>query len=252
MFSRRSIFFFLAFLFCGRAPSLMAMSAIETSQFAEAIGKEGNMVLAQQYYEKALEGNLTSTQKAVVSFNLGSVLSAQDKWEEALKDVRSVGVNPETSPRMASHVYGLKAAICFRAARVRINQLPSSHNVDDDWESAVLLLKESLEAVSAVKLAQEYLVKLGGAKKESAPDEEYLNTMQVEAEARALLKRALLNPQGKKTQRYVIKSMEDLRTQCGWGAYQLQIAAIALVQSAKVSGPAENNKTGQEESFLTP
>jgi len=68
-------------------------------------------------YRKPLAGRLEGWQKAVIIYDIGTVLLAQGKWQEAISQFNTIEQGANNSPLLLRRLYTNKALAYFQMAK---------------------------------------------------------------------------------------------------------------------------------------
>jgi outer membrane protein assembly factor BamD (BamD/ComL family) len=133
--------FFL--ILCSTPLALQAISAedfVKEDQKAQALFAAHDKDQATSIYQRILKHPLPDWQKVIVLYNLGTILIAQEKWEEALDEFSKIPPNQISSPLLFRY---LRMNEGF--AYLKLSQAVSKHPTQEsDLNQAIYLLDQSM------------------------------------------------------------------------------------------------------------
>ncbi len=132
----------------------------ETTQYEKAV----------RCYKEILQQEVTPAQKALISFNLGTVLLAQNQFNEALSFFERIVLSGEDNPLLLRRLYTNMATAYFEQAHAIDNELTiESEKFLQQWELALGKLGRSLEFQNQALKAEKQLILIQGGELKDTP-----------------------------------------------------------------------------------
>lgn len=121
----------------GRTPQALTRQAA-------ALAESKNYAQAIQVYQDLLQEPLSSWQRAVIMYNIGCVLLAEEKWQEAIHTFNSVSLDNDLEPL-------LRYRVEYNVAVTYLRQAVSL--IDSDPPHAIELLRKILTEIPEIQQA---------------------------------------------------------------------------------------------------
>lgn len=137
-------------LFCLCFTSAVAQEDVLLTRLAEAYFQAKEFDKAQELYEKLLEEKLFPWQQARLIYNMGTILLAQERWNEALADFGSIPYYPQAAPLLSRRLKTNTAILQYRQATLLTMKGDLSL---DEYSRAFYLYREALRNIEEAENA---------------------------------------------------------------------------------------------------
>lgn len=150
----------------------------------------GDFVRAASQYKSMIDESLPPWQKDIITYNYGTVLLAQGRWEEALAAYDSITINTNTPLFLLQNLktnFALAQLLSANSQQQTLEE--NAKSTLDDYNILIIHYREALDAIEAAKEISCRLSKAEGAEQ----CEEDANLIEMRLEAKRQLAKLLHN-----------------------------------------------------------
>lgn len=176
-FCRWSVIF-ISYLYCV-SNILCAVDSDPDMQEANLYFEAGDYKRAGSILKSKIDDDLPSWQKEIVTYDYGTALLAQNKWEEALSVYDTIVIEKDSSPLLARYLETNRALARLLLANSEKKNLKTASKVDQ-YNALIFLYREVLRDIER---ANDLACRLSAAEGASSC-EEYLDLAEMRSEAK--------------------------------------------------------------------
>lgn len=162
---------FLVFLAIGFLQSSEMIGQEEVLKKANLYFETQEYAQAQEEYEKLLQENLTSWEKAIVFYNLGSLYLAEGLLEQAIDTFEQIKLDPQSPPFLERNLKANLSLALLKQVNQLSDKIDKSSNPEDLYQKILFLLRKTLKEIEAAKQAHCQFLQIEGRKSCSVPED---------------------------------------------------------------------------------